>query len=252
MKRAVVIILLAAATGCTKNPSTPAAAPLKQAEPRAARRSDMDDYFVSWLKAHGHKDVVVDAEGVGLAGNATRLRAGLYGSNHHDQQGFVVEVEFSVALPSHQEIVEYVAGTGETEDKAINDALVNFTLTTFHVVHRAFIDFNDPHMTSSTIKINGEDRELIAGDILMRGQADGKNVDLNGMRAEINRVLAKAPIGRGSHWIKIVYCNMNGEPGTVSATLDNAEDQSMTDAVRNLNWPRQKEFYMAKQFIVIK
>jgi len=39
---------------------------------------------------------------------------------------------------------------------------------------------------------------------------------------------------------------------TVSATLDNAEQQDLTSAIKALDWPRREEQYLVKEFIVIQ
>ncbi len=251
MKHAL-IIGLALAAGCGRESSPTGATAANVPESRSARRPDMDDFFVKWLRDHGHADVVVDADGVGVGDNTTRLQAGLYDSKQYDNGGFVIEVEFTIRLPSGREITEFVAGMGDTEKQAIDDALLNFTLTTFHVVYKGFINAADPHMTMTTVAINGVSREVITGDILMRGTAESQNIDLNAMRAEIRGVLKNLPLTPGPHWIKIVYSQNNGEPLTVAVSLDNADHPDMTEAVKGLKWPLREGFYMAKQFIVIK
>src|SRR5690242_369448 len=80
--RLLPIIAVVLVSGCKD--STPV--PLQKAQPtRAPRRADMDDFFVTWFKGHGHGDVVVDADGVGVGNNATRLQASLYGSKQQEK-----------------------------------------------------------------------------------------------------------------------------------------------------------------------
>lgn len=212
----------------------------------------MDQFFVKWLTAHGHADTVVDSDGVGVRDNATRLRAGLNGSKRHDNGSFVVEIEFTVRMASGGEITEFVAGIGETEEKAINDALLNFTLTTFHVVYKAFINAADPHMIQSSAVINGVNRDVIAGDILLRGGSSSKEMNFNSLRPQIQGAFQSLPLTPGPHWIKIVYSQNDRQPMTVSATLDNSDHAALTEAVKRLEWPPADGFYMAKQFIVVK
>jgi len=210
----------------------------------------MKEFLVKWLEAHGHKDVVVDAGGVGVGDNATRLQASVYGSKHHENRGFVTEVEFTVRLlPSQRKITEFVAGIGKTEEEAIKDALLNFTLTTLHVVYKGFINADDPHMTIDSVVIDGVSRDVIAGDLYMRSE---KKPDLHAMRAQIQDALKNLPLTAGPHWIKVVYGQINSKPTTVAVTLDNADHPDLTEAVKNLNWPRRDGFYMVKQFILVK
>jgi hypothetical protein len=247
MGRCLIIIALALTAGCRRE-----APPSEATDTNAPAALDprMEEFLVKWLEAHGHKDVVVDAGGVGVGDNATRLQASLYGSNHHENRGFVVEVEFTVRLlPSERKITEFVAGMGETEEEAIKDALLNFTLTTFHVVYKGFINADDPHMTIDSVVINGVSRDVIAGDLYMRSE---NKPDLHAMRAQILGAFKNLPLTPGPHWIKVVYGQINSKPTTVSVTLDNADHPALTEAVKNLNWPRRDGFYMVKQFILVK
>ena len=259
MNRYVALIVLIAAAGCNKPATNGSKAPHSAAPaisvPTYAsppRRKEADAYFAKWLESHGHSNVVVDAEGVGIEGNATRLKASLYGSKQHAKGGFIIELEFTVQLPSNHRITEFVAGIGDTEEKAINDAMVNFTLTTFHVLYKGFINADDPHINSTPIEMPGGKRDLIMGDILMRGGQPDQKTDLNFMRAEIQGALKKLTLSGEPHWIKIVYSQDGGKPVTVAVTLDNLEHRELTDAVTQLPWPRTGAFYMANQFIVIK
>src|SRR5688500_15641985 len=79
------------------------------------------DFFVEWLEGHGETNVVVDEQGVGISGNQTRLRSSVYGVKKHPH-AYVVETEFRVRLPGGQEIIEFVAGMGESRDAAEADA----------------------------------------------------------------------------------------------------------------------------------
>ena len=175
--RTSIVVALVAITGCTK-PSAPPpeSAPTstfgKSSFQKAAgpRHKESDAFFVKWLESHGHTDVVVDDPGVGVGSNATRLRASIYGTNTSDK-GTIVEMEFTIMLPDNRQITEFVAGIGDSEAQAINDAQVNFMLTTFHVVYKGFINDADPHIKSASVAINGVNRELITGDILTRGNA---------------------------------------------------------------------------------
>jgi hypothetical protein len=250
MRRCLIVIALALTAGCRRE-----APPSEATDTNAPAALDprMEEFLVKWLEAHGHKDVVVDAGGVGVGDNATRLQASLYGSTHHDNRGFVVEVEFTVRLlPSQRKITDFVAGIGDTEEQAIKDALLNFTLTTFHVVYKGFINADDPHMTIDSVVINGVSRDVIAGDIYMRGADSEKKLDLHAMRPQIQGALKNLPLILGPHWIKVVYSQINGKPTTVAVTLDNADHPALTEAVKNLNWPRRNGFYMVKQFILVK
>jgi len=216
----------------------------------SATQKKLEQYFVDWLKDHGEKQVVVDSGGVGLAGNATRLKASIYGSKRHDG-GHSVETEFRVKLPGGGEIVEFVAGMGDTHEAAIDDSLVNFTLSTYHVVYKCFLNDADPHQPLKKLTIGGVERDVAFGDLFVRGSA-GEKHNLGELQPAIEQAIAGLSLGDGPHWIKIVYGQANGEVIVVAATLDNGDENALTETVRQMNWPKSETFYMAKQFIVIK
>lgn len=242
----IIIIILAAGCGPSKVPV--ASAPVQVNEPIP----ESVEFFSQWLKDHGHNDVVSDEQGVGVANNATRLSASIYSEKPSNDGRVVVETEFRVQLPSGRTIVEFIAGIGDSREKAIHDSFVNFVVTTFHVVYKGFINFEDPHLESTKLTIAGKEREVLLGDIFLRSNSSEQRVDLSRIRPQIEAMLEKSNLSSDVHWIKIVYAQMNNKPMTVSVTIDNAEDQGMTEQMTRLGWPSATAFYMAKQFIVVK
>jgi hypothetical protein len=99
---------------------------------------------------------------------------------------------------------------------------------------------------------NGVNRDVFLGDIMLRGNAPTKDIDLNALRAEIRGALQNVRLTPGPHWLKIVYSQNDGKPMTVAVTLDNADHPELTNAVKRLPWPRLDGVYIAKQFSVIK
>lgn len=229
------LLLVALLAGCGRSPEI----------------SSTDQFFVKWLKDHGETNVVADASGIGLAGNKTRLHASLYGSEHA-KTGFSVEVEFRITLPEGGPIIEYVSGIGETKDKAMAQAMVNFILTTAHVVYKAFMNPSDPHQRVKSVLIDGKTRELFAGDMIQLGDGEGGSIDLDSMSAQLQDLVAALPLGPGPHWIKLIYSQHHSKPVVVAASLDNKDSADATDALNKLKWPARDDFYMVKQFIVVK
>jgi hypothetical protein len=250
--RLLVILIIAFALGCGKGPSASSEAKSIAAANLPSQRAKTDAFFVKWFEAHGHTDMVVEEDGVGVGDNATRLKADLYDSKRHDDGRYVIELDFRIRLPANGEITEFVAGMGKSEDQAIDDALLSFMLTTFHVVYKGFVNASDPHMKLTPLEINGATRDVIMGDIMMRGESSSDKIDLHAIRTEIQGVLKHQPLTPSPHWIKIVYAQHKAKPVTVSVMLDNNEHRELTEAVTNLHWPHIEGFYMAKEFIVVK
>jgi hypothetical protein len=235
MKVCCSLLLLALVTGCS----------------RTSQPSAVDQFFVKWLQDHGETNLVVDSSGVGLAGNKTRLHASQYGMKK-GPTGYSVEMEFRIRLPEGGPIVEYVAGLGDTTNKATGEAMANFVLTTAHVVYKAFMNPDDPHQRVKSVTVNGTTRQMFAGDMIQMGEQMATPVDLGSMSAKVQDLVTAMPLGAGPHWIKVIYSQHHSQPMVVSANLDNKDADELTAKVQKLNWPARDEFYMVKQFFVIK
>jgi len=218
----------------------------------SAPASKSSDFFVTWLQGHGESNIVVDANGVGIRGNPTRLRCSPYGSEQPTNGSFSVELEFRVRIPDQRQIIEYVAGSGDSLEKAENDVKVNFLLSTFHVVYRSFLNPKDPHQSEEKITIHGQPRILVLGDTITRSQTTNGSQEVFPLRDQFRQILAPLPLSAQAHWIKIVYANHHSRTMLCAVTLDNDDSPELTEAVKNLPWPRKEEFYMVKQFIVVK
>jgi len=229
-------LLLALLCGCSRSHSDP----------------KTYEFFVHWLQEHGETNIVVDANGVGLQGNPTRLSSSLYGYEQHTNGEFTAELEFDVRMPDGRKIVEFVAGSGKSLEIAENDAKVNFIVSTFHVVYRSFLNPNDAHQTEEKITINGQPRLLVLGDTMTRGQTTNNAPDMFPLRAGFRTMLASQPLSTQTHWIKIIYANNHSNVMMCAVTLDNQDSPALTEAVKKLDWPRRETFYMAKQFLVVK
>jgi len=97
-----------------------------------------------------------------------------------------------------------------------------------------------------------ESRVNYSGNMIQMGEQTSGEIDLASMSAKIQDLVVTSPVGSGPHWIKIVYSQNHSKPMIVAATMDNKDAAEMTSAVQNLKWPERDEFYMVKQFIVIK
>jgi len=233
-----VLVLVILVTGCG-GPSKPA-------------WNSAEQFFVEWLKGHGEQHVVVTPEGVGVEGNATRLKASVWGSDKHKDGGNSVEMEFRVLLPTGDEIVEYVAGLGDTMEQASNDCYANFVLTTLHPIYKSFINPNDPHQTVTEVVIAGVSRDMVMGDIFVKGTEESSNIDIDALRPQIQAAITALPLSEKTHWLKVVYGQINSQPILSAATLDNKDQNELAGVIQNLPWPRQYEFYIVKVFVVIK
>ena len=218
---------------------------------RSAPETKSNEFFTSWLQDHGESNIVADANGIGLTGNPTRLRFSLYDSSK-TSNSYTAELEFRVCIPDGREIVEYVAGSGDSQKKAEDDAKVNFALSTFHVIYRGFLNPNDPHQNEEKITINGQPRAVVLGNTMARGQSGSSSPDAFPLRERFREILSPLPLSAQTHWIKIIYANQHSNVMLCEVTMDNRGALELTDTVKKLPLPRHEEFYMVKQFVLVK
>ncbi len=207
------------------------------------------EFFAQWLRDHGESEIVNDDAGVGIKSSPTRLWAFLYGTDASDGR-FSVETEFRIVLPGGREIVEFVAGHGDTEEAAIGMTFANFTLSTFHVVYCCFMNPDDPHMTHGQVQIGGTPRILTTGGMVAMG---GEGLpDFAEVSQQVRDEICKLDLTDEVHWLKIVYGRHQNEVLAAAVTLDNEDLDSISSRLSLLDWPSTENFYMAKQFVVIR
>jgi len=207
------------------------------------------DFFRDWLTNHGETEIVADKRGVGIEGNGTRLLAFHYGTEESGN-GFSVETEFRITLPDGREIVEFVAGSGDTQEAAVQMTFLNFTMSTFHVVYSCFMNMDDPHMTHERITAGGKEWILTTGGMFALGGDDLP--DFSSVSKACRDQLSDLTLSDEAHWLKVVYGRHETEVLAASATLDNEGHELLTSRLDRLPWPPTENFYMAKQFIVLR
>lgn len=244
---AVVVALLLLANGCSKPEPPPSRGSAAGAE-APTKASAGDDFFVTWLEAHGETSVVTDAGGVGVAGNPTRLRGARSSLTEHKDSSSTVMIQFRARLPARGEIVESLPGYGASPEAADDDARKRFANTTLDLIYRGFIKSPDPQKDAAPVTINGLQRTLVLGELSLRGRQG----DLGSISAQIEKLIAALPLSAAPHWFKIVYSQADGVPNTVEVTLDNANHPGMVASLGELPWPKQTELYTFRRLIVVR
>jgi hypothetical protein len=114
------------------------------------------------------------------------------------------------------------------------------------------LNSQDPHQTEEKITVAGQPRVLVLGDTMTRGQTTNSAPNMFRFRDRFREILAAQALSSQVHWIKIVYANHRSKMMMCTVTMDNEDSPALTEAVSKLEWPKPEEFYMVKQFIVVK
>lgn len=204
------------------------------------------EFFANWLRDHGETEIVNDETGVGLARSKARLWAFQYGATDES-----LEIEFRIVLPDGREIQEFLAGM-PAEGDATGMVFVNFCLSTFHTIYATFLNPEDEHVEHIEVTVGGRDFYYTSSGLFAVGGDDlpsfGDTSD------QIRKIIeSNGPaLSNQAHWLKVVYGVAAGEPILSSVTLDNSLEENLTDKIATLNWPTTENFYMAKEFIVLR
>jgi hypothetical protein len=249
-------LLILVSTGCSKSPTLETTAFIEDGISAANKKEDdvskaAREFFSEWLANHGETNIVNDATGVGIANSPTRLWAFRYGN----KESSTTELEFRIVLPDGREIVEFVAGMGSTENGKDQSAMamMNFCMSTFHVVYSCFMNHDDPHMSHEEVTIGSQEFLLTSGGMI----AFGSDLELPNF-SEVSKRIKDSLLASGlvlspqAHWLKVVYGQHQSKSIIVSVTLDNVEKSTLTERISHLNWPQTDGFYLAKEFIVLR
>jgi hypothetical protein len=244
--------------GCDRSPKLATTAYIEVGVAAANRKEDeiskaARSFLSAWLADHGETNIVNDETGVGVDSSPTRLWA--FRGKLNEGEISTSEVEFRIVLPDGREIVEFVAGlqASESGDDRASMAMVNFCMSTLHVVYSCFMNQNDPHMTHKDVTLGGKEFILTSGEMFAFGNEESLP-DFSEISKQIEATLLKSGLKLSSqaHWLKIVYGHHDGKEVVVSVTLDNEDQPMLTDRISQLSWPHSNGFYMAKEFIVLR
>ena len=87
---------------------------------------------------------------------------------------------------------------------------------------------------------------------MARGGTTNSSPDMFPLRSRFREMVSPLELSPEPHWMKIVYAQNQSKVMMCSVTLDNQDHTVLMETVKKLPWPVQQDFYMVKQFIVVK
>ncbi|MBS0657855.1 MAG: hypothetical protein JSR82_06355 [Verrucomicrobia bacterium] len=203
-----------------------------------------------WFQVKGQKDLVKDERGVGPKQSTLRLLGRLRLATERNQ--VTVEMQYRVQLAPGAEIVDFAAGQGANQDEARRDAFENFAKAVLNPIWSAYLAAPNAAGIDAMIKVGNPPRDAFVGPMVVVGS--GKDtVEMEAFRRNIPALLGDLQLTPGRpHWCKFVYGQREGEAPLAEAQFDNEKHAELSKRLARLDWPRRKDGYLAKIFVLVR
>jgi hypothetical protein len=202
------------------------------------------DYLSKLFHAHGvacvvHNDWVVPN---------SKLPA-LQGRWYPNESNGVLGVQ--VLVRDKLVIEEAFAGVGQG-DTGLHDALVNFTVNSFHVLLAAFWGKNDPQqVTTEEWVVGGKGYTAYIGNFGTRC-SDGVAAQVpNDLFGAIEAAIKGEPLGEELHWFRLFVGNVENDL-TFEALKDNEDWPAGRRCLEAAAWERNGGYYSVRLFAVLR
>ena len=152
-------------------------------------------------------------------------------------------------------VSEPVLGRGKTFIEAVEDGTRAWHEYVFPVLLAAFFDKPIPGKVEQTeAVVGGVPRRVTVGSLGTWGRlpevAPGRP-DLRWFDDFVNKVKAR-DLPPGTHWVRLFYAQADGKPVDIDVARDNADWPELRSVMSYAPWPKGKEFYSVRAFIVIQ
>jgi len=153
------------------------------------------------------------------------------------------------------QIAEPVLGRGKNFLEAVEDGARTWHEFVFPVLLAAFFDKPIPgKVERNEAVIGGVPRRVTLGSLGTWGRlpevAPGRP-DLNWFDEFVRTVKAR-DLAPGPHWVRLFYAQADGKAVDLEVTRDNEDWTELRTAMTDVAWPRAKEFYSVRAFLVIQ
>jgi hypothetical protein len=181
------------------------------------------------------------------------LRAGASIVRDTEQRGWMsAQLAVRLEIAPGQTILESFAGLGETREKAIADALHNFSVNSFHVFLAAFFRSRDEQVTQEEWIIGGRTSRVTIGNLGIRGKPPVQGERLLGFFKQFEDKLKAKHLQPGTHWVRLYYGQMQRKAIACEVLLDNGEWEELQSEMAAIDWPASEDFYSVRVFLVIQ
>ncbi len=206
--------------------------------------------LIDLLRTHG-LDVATHEDWT-LVDNKLPVLRGGYHVTRNEPASSMIQMDLELRLNAERSIYEHYAGTGETEEQAVAQALFKFCIGAFHVFLSAYWDHHEADQVDLTHwSLQGGQWDVFIGamfNFASEGQAAGFPKDYISTVQEAISGLVLTP---EDHWFSFYGANLKGEL-TMDAYLDNGAWPELNNRLKQLDWPPANGFYSIRNFILLR
>ncbi len=160
-------------------------------------------------------------------------------------------LDVEVLLPDNRVIDECFAGMGG-QLEGVNDALRNFSVSSFPVLLAAFWKINDPEqVTTQEWIIGGKPYIAYVGNFGTRGSVEASVSIPEGLLDAIRNAVLNDNSAAGTQWYRSFFCNI-AEEFSFEALASNEPWESGVSALKNLAWEKSAGYYSVRNFLVLR
>ncbi len=212
--------------------------------------AQINQLLLALFQAHGVEAILQD-EWIIFPGLSLRANASIVKETKHPAW-LSIQLDVRLEIAPGRTIVESFAGLGETREKALADALHNFTANSFHVLLAAFFRSGDQQVSQEEWLVSGRMSRVTIGNVGIRGKPPVQGEQLVGWFKHFEDKLKETGLRPGTHWIRLYYGQSEGKALACEVLLDNAVWEEMQSEMAALAWPAGQEFYSVRVFLVLQ
>jgi hypothetical protein len=156
------------------------------------------------------------------------------------------------ALVQDQVVIEECfAGIGQG-DRALNDAMVNFSVNSFHVLLASLWNRNDSEqVTTEQWNVGNKRYTAFIGNFGTRSSEGVRPHIPSELFSQIAKAIQHETLTERLHWFRFFVGNSSGEK-TIEALRDNQPWEAGIDTLENAAWPSCQGYYSVRLFVVLR
>jgi hypothetical protein len=199
----------------------------------------------------GHGVVPRRSEGILAFQGGWSLATEVFREEQHPNGRRSAQLDVRLQLPDGRVLIESCAGIGDDSASVVKDAVENFMRGSLHVLLHAFwLSEPDEQVDIENWIIGENGFHAVMGGATGRGTQPSGGIPL-GWFATFEDAVKSSRLSPTTHWIRVYYAQVQGQPMAVEVLFDNEPWVSVQQIIQNIEWPQTEEFYSVRFFMVL-